>query len=476
MIPDPEEELLAELKWLRHNQADLDARLQRVEESMVFRILRAVGTFYQSNFQSLGASPGEEYRAWAARHLGAAAPYDAAWKYQPTICLRAQESALQKQTYPHCTTEEHGADYVADLLPGIVLEPDLLTLAVAAMQSCQPGVIYFDHQIIDDSAAPLRPVFKPDWSPVLSEACDYAGPFLLRSTVPRAGVLHIPQVGYSSRGPLKIHESFPSPTQNPLVSVIVCTRNADLLARCLSSVRGNTSYPSLEFVVVHHAGSGDDTRIVELARQANAQRVSFQGKFNFSSMNNLGVRASRGAILLFLNDDVEPLDPNWLSRMVARLERAETGAVGAKLLYPNGSIQHAGLATWEMGGAGHPGRFLSGSDYWPWLNVSREVTAVTGACLAMRRADFEIINGFDPSFPVNYNDVDLCLRLQERGLSIIYEAGAILQHDESQTRSSGVSFEERRQFFLRWHARLEQTDPFYSPHLSQNDERLRLRD
>jgi len=108
--------------------------------------------------------------------------------------------------------------------------------------------------------------------------------------------------------------------------------------------------------------------------------------------------------------------------------------------------------------------------------MTREVTAVTGACLAIRRTDFEGVDGFDATFPVNYNDVDLCLRLQERGLSTIYEAGAVLQHDESQTRTAGVSFEERRRFFLRWHTRLEHTDPFYSPHLSQNDESLRLRD
>jgi O-antigen biosynthesis protein len=474
--PEREDELLAELKWLRHNQADLDARLQRVEDSAVFRILRAIGTFYQSNFQGLGTSSEEDYRSWATRHLSGGPAYDAAWPYQPTIGLVGQASAQTGQTYPRCSTDTSGADYIAELPAGVVLEPDVLARAVAAIQSCRPGLIYFDHQTIDESGDPIRPVFKPDWSPVLAEACEYAGPFTLRSAGPREGVLHIPHIGYSVRSPLRIRDSYPSPTQNPLVSLIVCTRNADLLARCLSSFRANTNYPEIEIVVVHHAGSDHDSRIVELAREANAQRILFRGAFNFSLMNNLGARAAKGTILLFLNDDVEPLDPNWLSRMVARLERPETGAVGAKLLYGNGSIQHAGLVTWEMGGAGHPGRYLSGSDYWPWLNVTREVTAVTGACLAIRRTDFESLNGFDTDFPVNYNDVDLCLRLQARGLSIIYEAGAVLQHDESQTRVSGVSFEERRRFFLRWHPRLEKTDPFYSPHLSQNDERPGLRD
>jgi len=355
--PEREDELLAEFKWLRHNQADLDARLQRVEDSVVFRFLRSIGTFYQSNFQSLGAASEEEYRGWTTRHLGNGPAYNASWEYQPIIGIRSEGPALQEQTYPHCSTEINGADYVADLPAGVILEPEVLVRAVAAIQMYQPGLIYFDHQIVDESGDPLRPVFKPDWSPVLSDACDYTGSFTMRSTVPREGVLHIPHIGYSSRSPLNIRDSLPSPTKTPLVSLIVCTRNADLLARCLSSVRSNTNYPDLEIIVVHHSGSEHDGRIVELVREANARRVVFRGAFNFSSMNNKGAHAAKGELLLFLNDDVEPLDPNWLSRMVARLERPETGAVGAKLLYPNGSIQHAGLVTWEMGGAGHPGRF-----------------------------------------------------------------------------------------------------------------------
>jgi len=129
-----------------------------------------------------------------------------------------------------------------------------------------------------------------------------------------------------------------------------------------------------------------------------------------------------------------------------------------------------------MDGAGHPGRFMTGSEFWPWLDAAREVTAVTGACLAIRRTDFLSVGGFDPVFPVNFNDVDLCLRLQERGLAVILETSAVLQHDEGRTRARGVGFEERRKFFLRWHARVERTDPFYSPHLVQNNENLTLRE
>jgi GT2 family glycosyltransferase len=478
LLPEREDDLLSELKWLRHNQADLDARLQRVEASLIFRLLRKIGTFYQTNFQIHGSGSIEEYRGWTRQHLGTGPKYNPAWTYQPLICIRIEgevPASLRAQTYGRWTLDITEADYVAELPANIVLEPDVLARAVAAMQQNQPGTIYFDHQLIDDSGDPLEPVFKPDWSPALAESCNYMGEFVLRSKEQREGTLHIPEIGYSTRSRVQFHENPPVPKSHPLVSVLICTRNAELLARCLSSLRANTNYPAIETIIIHHVGSEHDARIAELVRESNAHRVPYNGAFNFSAMNNLGAQSAKGEILLFLNDDVEPLDPRWLERMVAQLERASTGAVGAKLLYYNGSIQHAGLVTWEMGGAGHPGRFLTTSEYWPWLNATREVTAVTGACLAIRRSDFTAIGSFDPIFPNNYNDVDLCLRLKDRGLSTILEATAILQHDEGQTRSTGVSFEERRKFFLRWHHCLEQTDPYYNPHLSQNDESLSLR-
>lgn len=320
----------------------------------------------------------------------------------------------------------------------------------------------------------MRPVFKPDWSPVLLESCDYPGDFVLDSREARGGVVHVPHVAYSSRAGLRFRKVELTPTRTPLVSAVICTRNADLLSRCLTAFRAKTDYPAVEIIIVHHTGSADDKRIVQIAQDCGASRVPFFGPFNFADMNNRAAQRARGEIVLFLNDDVEPLDSQWLHRMAARLERAETGAVGAKLLYPNGTIQHAGIVTWEMDGAGHPGRYMTGSEFWPWLDSAREVTAVTGACLAMRRSDFQLLGGFDPAFPMNFNDVDLCLRLQERGLSVILETSAVLQHDEGRTRSKGVSFEERRKFFLRWHTRVERTDPFYSPHLVQNNENLSL--
>jgi GT2 family glycosyltransferase len=466
----------AEIQWLMHHQSALDSRLQRVEDSLVFRTLRAIGTFYQTHFASDPGSSARVYQAWRARHQPAA--LEPHFSYEPLISisnLGGDLASLTAQTYKRWELEGSAGEYKAELHPGTVLSPYTLTYAVQKLQERRAGRIYFDHEQPDESGQPAVPVLKPDWSPTLLKSCDYLGDFVLTSREPREGVIHIPEILYSSPRALAIHR-LEYPRQHPRsVSILVCTRSAGLLSRCLAGLRGKTDYPSWETVVIHHTGSSDDREIEQIVQQHQAVHVPFTGQFNFSEMNNRGAERASGELLVFLNDDVEPLEPDWLYRLTGWLEDPAIGASGPKLLYPNGAIQHAGIATWIVDGAGHPGRNLRASQNWPWLNATREVTAVTGACLCLRRDDFRAIGGFDPTFPVNYNDVDLCLRLGERGLSVIYDAGAVLQHDESQTRLAGVHYDERRRFFLRWAGRLRDADPFYSPHLAQNNENLTLR-
>lgn len=467
----------AEIQWLMHHQSSLDSRLQRVEDSLIFRTLRAIGTFYQTHFAGDPGTSARAYQSWRSRHQPPA--IDPEFPYKPLISISNQGGdveSLKSQTYTNWSLDRGAGEYIADLRPGTALSPHALAYAVQALQQHRPGRVYFDHEQRDESGEPVRPVFKPDWSPTLQQSCDYLGDFVLTSREPREGVIHVSQILYSSSRPLSM-ASLERPRQAARsVSILICTRNAGLLSRCLTALRGKTDYPSWETIVIHHSGSPDDLEIEQIAQSHGAIRVLFAGQFNFSEMNNRGAELASGELLLFLNDDVEPLEPDWLYRLTGWLDDPSVGASGAKLLYPNGAIQHAGIATWIVDGAGHPGRNLRSSENWPWLNATREVTAVTGACLCVRRADFRRVGGFDPAFPVNYNDVDLCLRLRDLGLSVIYDAAAILQHDESQSRRAGVHYDERRRFFLRWAGRLQTADPFYSPHLAQNNENLTLRD
>ena len=217
--------------------------------------------------------------------------------------------------------------------------------------------------------------------------------------------------------------------------------------------------------MVHHLG-GDDAGLERAARSAGAAHVPFEGAFNFALMCNLGARAAQGEILIFLNDDVIPIAPLWLESLIAQVQRNGVGIAGARLLYPSGLIQHAGVAFGIGDACGHPGRNTLGSPWFPWLDRTRDVSAVTGACMAVRKAVFEELGGFDPSFPVNYNDVDLCLRARAAGYRVIYESAAVLRHHECQTRRPGTEFDERLLFFRRWGALMARGDPFYNPNLT----------
>lgn len=260
----------------------------------------------------------------------------------------------------------------------------------------------------------------------------------------------------------------------PLASLVICSRNAKLLSRCLRSIRETTSYHHYEIVVVQHK-TGDHSAVDQLLATYDCKHVPFTGPFNFSAMNNLGSQVAGGEILVFLNDDVEPLVPDWLAALIAQVQRPEIGIAGARLLYPSGAVQHAGMVLGMMDGAGHPHRGEFGGGYWNWRDLTRNVSAVTGACLAIRKKLFQEVDGFDTSFPLNYNDVDLCLRIRKAGLEVIYEASAELRHYECQTRVPGATWEERERWHEIWEAELPPEDPYYSPHLSRNREDASLR-
>ena len=260
----------------------------------------------------------------------------------------------------------------------------------------------------------------------------------------------------------------------PLVSLIICSRSPQLLKRCLSAIGRRTDYRQRQTVVVQHLTGRDDAMERVLSR-SEAKCVRYKGPFDFSRMNNVGAEAADGEILVFLNDDIEPLLSSWLYRLAAQAQRPDVGIAGARLVYPGGTLQHAGIAIGIGDGCGHPGRSMNATPYWNWTNLTRDVAAVTGACLAIRKELFQQLGGFDQAFPVNYNDTDLCLRVRQAGYRVLYEAGAVLLHRECQTRKGGVSFTERERWYARWSTELDQGDPFYSPHLSRVREDASLR-
>lgn len=255
----------------------------------------------------------------------------------------------------------------------------------------------------------------------------------------------------------------------PMVSIIICTRTLSLLRRCLTALQRRTDYQHREIIIVQHL-TGHDDALSAFIDRSHCVRIPYNGAYNSSLMNNAGSEAARGEILLFLNDDIVPLRPDWLDIIVEDCARPGVGVVGAKLRYPSGTIQHAGIVLGISDGCGHIGRSSCASKYWPWLDHTRDVSAVTGACLAISASVFREIGGFRDIFATNYGDVDLCLRVRDRGLSVIIDPEMRLQHSECGTRVGGTNYLEREAWYSQWHFDDSYEDEYFNPNLARREQ------
>ena len=252
------------------------------------------------------------------------------------------------------------------------------------------------------------------------------------------------------------------------VCIIIPARDGiPLLSRCIDSLVKKTSYTDYEIVIVNNDSETEEAR--EYFSRTNHRLLNFEGPFNFSAINNFAVEQTECPWLLFLNNDVEIIDSEWLSVMTEHVQRREVGAVGARLLYPDDTIQHAGVVLGVGGIAQHAFRGFPSED--PGVNrqlqVTRNYSSVTGACLMTRREVFEEVGGFDEErLPVTFNDVDLCLKMHRAGYLIVYTPFAKLYHHESATRRRSVEALETDVMRERWPDLLER-DPFYNPNLSR---------
>lgn len=277
-------------------------------------------------------------------------------------------------------------------------------------------------------------------------------------------------------------------TPNPqIVSVIIPTRDGfEHLSRCLESLR-KFSDPLIEVVIVDN-GTVDPKTLslfASLERESYRYRVvRDDGDFNFSRLVNLGVEHARGAIVCLLNDDTEFLEAGAFERVRAWFSVSDIGIVGARLLYPDGTLQHFGvhLGVGEHRIAEHAYLGLPDDQH---VNFSKsrllqQFSAVTGACMFIRKADYASVGGFDESFPVAYNDIDFCLRVRAKGLKVICDPNIRLAHHESRTRGSDASPERRkrldddaRRVLERWDSG-GLHDPFYSPNFDRKHSCYRL--
>ena len=266
----------------------------------------------------------------------------------------------------------------------------------------------------------------------------------------------------------------------PLVSVIIPTRNQlALLQRCVMTVREKTNYTPIEIVIVDNGSTDPETHafLRDLAQAPSVQILTDPGEFNFSRLINRGVRVARGEILALVNNDIETEKSSWLREMVSHAIRPEVGAVGARLWYPDGTLQHAGVVLGLHGVASHAFQRFPAQPVSPMNRtfvLSQNYSAVTAACMVLRKTIFDDLGGFDENLPNNFNDVEFCLRLRARGWQVIWTPYADLIHHESASRGRDFGSAEHAQLlretaymYEKWGEQL-QCDPFYSPNLSHS--------
>ena len=413
----------------------------------------------------------------------------------------------------------------------------LYEVARVLVNEPQADVLYSDEDRLGPRGRE-NALFKPDWSPDLLRSHNYIGnlvvlrrallhavggfrpgyegatgyDLVLRCTEKARRIVHVPGVLYHTGAGMVASAAGQSPgilravqehlqrqgvagetlsgsapatcevryrhEQQPLISIIIPNKDyAEGLTRCVQSI-GRSTYRRHEILIVENNSVHPETRSCynELCRSPGVRVVEWQHPFNYSALNNWAVSQAAGEVVLFLNNDMEVISADWLERMLEHALRPEVGAVGAKLHYADQTVQHAGVVIGLREILGHVHRHFPRADpgYANRLAVVQNFSAVTAACLMTRRAVFEEVGGFDEEFGLDFNDIDLCLRLGRRGYRIVWTPYAELYHFESKTRGYAVTtgqqvrfMRETHLFQTQWSTVFRDGDPYYNPNLTR---------
>jgi len=265
----------------------------------------------------------------------------------------------------------------------------------------------------------------------------------------------------------------------PLISIVIPNKDhVEDLRRCITSIEKKSTWKNYEIIVVENNSVEQSIRdyYKELENDPKVKIVTYEGEFNYSKINNVGVKETNGEYLLFLNNDTEVISPDWMEQLLMYAQRKDVGAVGAKLYYADNTIQHAGvvigLGAHRSAGHTHYKMPREHLGYMGRLCYAQDVTAVTGACLMVKKSIYEEVEGLDETFTISLNDVDLCLKIREKGYLNIFTPFAELYHYESKTRGMEEGEKLRRyerecaHFRDKWKKQLDAGDPYYNPNFS----------
>jgi GT2 family glycosyltransferase len=285
----------------------------------------------------------------------------------------------------------------------------------------------------------------------------------------------------------KLSLTWPTTCQ-PLVSLVIPTKNGQALVKaCIDSILQKTTYENYEILLIDN--NSDDPDAIQYFQELNEhpkiRLLAYPFEFNYSAINNFAVSNAQGSIIGLVNNDIEVISPNWLSLMLGQVIRPDIGCVGAKLLYADGRVQHAGVVLGYGGGAGHAHKYFPRHHfgYMNRLGATGNYSAVTAACLMVKKEDYLAVNGLDEvAFRVAFNDVDFCLKIVGLGRRNIYCAEAELFHHESVSRGFEDTDEKRARFDSELSALREnwadyiQCDPAYNPNLTLSRENFSIKE
>lgn len=478
-----------------------------------------------SRHWSLTVGVSEQRRAEVAQLVRSCFPWWS-WRRRPRIsqthAAAANELLRQALRQPMDTA-------LALVFPGDVWAADTVVQLGAALGP--RSVVYADEDSVTPDGSHAAPRLKPGYSPDFLVSSGYVGRPLaigaelldtwldltatdptslehecaLRACKAADSVIHLPEVLCHRSCDPSPHETSSSaeylsrfvseqgdaehvrggpwpgtftvertPPHEARISVVIPFRDQpQLLRTCVDSLRATTDGHPPELVLVDNGSSDPETWSLVEALEKDPQIVVLRDPrpFNWAALNNSAVGLSRGDVLVFLNNDIEAHRSGWLSALCAHALRPDIGAVGARLLYPDGRLQHCGVVVGLGGAAGHPLVGLSGemTGYLGLATTTRECSAVTGACLATRREIFEELGGFDESLGVDLNDIDYCLRAGAMGYRTVFEPAAELTHHESPSRGTAGGVGDIVRFIERWRDYITQGDPYFNPHLTRVD-------
>jgi O-antigen biosynthesis protein len=416
-------------------------------------------------------------------------------------------------------------DFMGFLHTGIQLSKFALHEFIKSLnQFPNSDILYSDHDYLDKNNDHINPFFKPNWSPYLFRCIDYLSPFyIIKKTIlekinpdliihdcfnfdvlvqsienttflhhisiPLCSIKNLTSINFNSKKlslsnhlkrinvnaqvkPGLVNDTFQIKyliNEKPKVSIIIPTKNNyKILKRCITSIEKKTNYKNKEIIIVDN--SSTDNSLKKYYSSLSYNIINYSENFNFSKMNNIAVKSSSGELLLFLNDDTQVLDSFWLDELVSIAMQKDVGIVGPKLLFSDNTIQHAGVVFLKTGSGFHPlMRQLEYSTvYHNILTSTRDYSAVTGACLMIKKEIFNKVGNFDNSFDVYYGDADLCLQVVKMGYRVIYTPFTKLLHQGSFTitksNSSHFDIENHVKFIKKW-PYLKNGDPFYNTNL-----------